>query len=72
MINLTLKVLINKLGNNNLKKSFCIYEILFLIAISELIFKNWMYNFIKILNTERLEDKGKESCTCHTWTIKYK
>jgi len=40
MINLTLKLLINKLGNNNLKKSFCIYEILFLIAISELIFKN--------------------------------
>ena len=37
---LTLKLLINKLGNNNLKKSFCIYEIPFLIAISELIFKN--------------------------------
>ena len=31
-----------------------------------------MYNFIKILNTDRLEDKGKESCTYHTWTIKYK
>ena len=34
----------------------------FLIAKSELILKKLMYNFIKILNTDRLEDKGKESC----------
>ena len=42
----------------------------FLIAKSELILKNLMYNFIKILNTDRLEDKGKESCTCQIWDIK--
>ena len=44
----------------------------FLIAKSELILKNLMYNFIKILNTDRLEDKGKKSCTCHIWDIKQK
>ena len=66
MINLTLKLLINKLGNNH----FVFMKYYFLIAKSELTLKKLMYNFIKILNTDRLEDKGKESCTCHIWDIK--